>query len=53
MALGIVELRKLENTELKVTVKITREYKLRLWIFRHLICLAAWVLGSKCKIDIE
>ena len=36
---------------LEVTVRITRQMRLRMWVAVRLISLAAWVLG--CDIEIE
>ena len=36
---------------LEVTVRITRQMRLRMWTAVRLISLAAWVLG--CDIDVE
>jgi hypothetical protein len=44
-------IRKAESLQIKV--RITREFKLRLWIAARLIRLAAVVAGGSAQIEIE
>lgn len=39
------------NATLHVTIVSTQEFRLRIWIAKRLICLAAWVLG--CGIEVK
>jgi hypothetical protein len=40
-----LEMRKFENTTATVTVKLTREFRLRTWLAMKLITLASWIIG--------
>jgi hypothetical protein len=47
----VVPIRKLDKTTMTVSVKLTREFWLRLWLGTRLLKLAAYVLG--CRIEIN
>jgi len=46
-----VEIRDLSGTTMTVSVRVTRELRVRLWIATRMIQLAAFVLRSEVDID--
>ncbi len=38
-------------TTLNVTLHLTKEYKIRVWIAVRLLRLISWILGTEIKID--
>lgn len=48
MDLATIKLRKLDTLE--VTLIVTKEFKLRLWLATLLFRCGAWVIGGNCKV---
>ena len=42
-----------KDTTLKIRMNLTKEFRLRRWIFMKLVVLAAWVLGCGLQVDEE
>jgi len=40
-----------KDTTLTVMVKVTKEFRLRMWIGLKLMALASWVIGCNFKVD--
>lgn len=39
--------------EMTVSIKVTRELRIRMWLAISFIRLAMWVIGGRANIDIE
>lgn len=50
--LGEIKLRKFDKDKhiLNVQIKITTEFRFRLWLAKNLFCLGAKILGAQLKI---
>jgi hypothetical protein len=53
-SLGDVTIRKFDHsTTLYVTVRVTREFKVRLLLAARLVQLAGWVLGCNAELKLD
>lgn len=48
-----VTLKKLDHVTLTVTVRVSREFRVRQWISLRLIRLAGWVMGFGVEVKAE
>ena len=53
MKLEEVKIRRLKGQTLELKIRITKELRVRIFICKLLLRLAAWVLGMKSEILIE
>lgn len=54
MASNTISLRRLDETcVLEVTVKVTREFRVRIWLALKLITFAWWVAGGRVEVKQE